>query len=101
MLIGRIVQKEIDKRLFKGKAIIIYGARQVGKTTLVKQIANKYNDDSIYLNCDEPDIRDKLFNKTSTELKQLIGNKKLVIIDEAQRVKDVGLTLKLIVDNFK
>ncbi|KAA0257641.1 MULTISPECIES: ATP-binding protein [Deferribacter] len=101
MLIRRIIQEEIEKRLFKGKAVIIYGARQVGKTTLVKQIANKYKDESIYLNCDEPDIRDKLFNKTSTELKHLIGNKKLVIIDEAQRVKDVGLTLKLIVDNFR
>ncbi|MDD4271984.1 MAG: ATP-binding protein [Patescibacteria group bacterium] len=100
MTVKRTIQAKIEKDLFKGKIAIIYGARQVGKTTLAKEIQKKYPNDSLYLNCDEPDIRDALTNKTSTELKSFLGNKKLIIIDEAQRVENIGLTLKLLADNF-
>ena len=99
-MIKREIEKEIIRRLFKGKVIVIYGARRVGKTTLVKNIAKKYAGKSKYLNCDEPDIRRELTDKTSTELKALFGNSRLVIIDEAQRIKNIGLKLKLLVDNF-
>jgi len=99
-IIKRTIQKNIEKFLFKGKVIIIYGARQVGKTTMVKEIQKKYPKDALYFNCDEPDIRAIFTNKTSTELKSSLGGKKLIIIDEAQRVKDIGLTLKLIVDTY-
>ena len=101
MTIKRSIQDAIEKGLFKGKIAIIYGARQVGKTTMVKEIQKKYAENSSYFNCDEPDIRDALTNKTSTEIKAFIGRKRLVIIDEAQRVENIGLTLKLIADNFK
>ncbi len=100
MIISRKIQPLIENALFKGKVIIIYGARQVGKTTLVKEIQKKQTDKAVYLNCDEPDIRQSLINKTSTELKSFLGNNRLVILDEAQRVKNIGLTLKLIVDNY-
>lgn len=98
MVIKRTIQPKIEEKLFKGKVIIIYGARRVGKTTLVKEILQKYPSESAYLNCDEPDIRLGLTDKTSTELKSFIGNHKLVILDEAQRVKNIGITLKLMVD---
>jgi predicted AAA+ superfamily ATPase len=100
-VIKRTIQQRIEDRLFKEKVIILYGARQVGKTTIVREIEKKHQSDSIYFNCDEPDIRQRFENKTSTFLKELIGNKKIVIIDEAQRIRDIGLILKLIVDNFK
>ncbi len=100
MIVERTIFKRVEQYLFKGKIIAIYGARQVGKTTLVKELIKKFPEDAIYLNCDEPDVRALLSNKTSTELKFILGNKKLVVIDEAQRVKDIGLTLKLMVDNF-
>ncbi len=100
MILIRHIQKDIEKALFKGKIVVLYGARQVGKTTLVKKILEKYENDSLYLNCDEPDIRVALTNKTSTELKSFIGSRRLVVIDEAQRIKNVGLTLKLFADNF-
>jgi predicted AAA+ superfamily ATPase len=80
--------------------VIIYGARQVGKTTLVKEIQKKYPTDAVYLNCDEPDVREAFSNKTSTEIKAYLGKAKLAILDEAQRIKNIGLTLKLIADNF-
>lgn len=100
MPLKRSIQDAIETGLFKGKIAIIYGARQVGKTTMVKEIQKKYSENSSYFNCDEPDIRNALTNKTSTEIKAFIGGKRLVIIDEAQRVENIGLTLKLIADNF-
>jgi hypothetical protein len=100
MIITRTIQKRLEEALFKGKIVVLYGARQVGKTTLAQRILEKYKNDSLYLNCDEPDVREGLTNKTSTELKSFIGSRRLVVIDEAQRVRNIGLTLKLIVDNF-
>ncbi|MFA5184149.1 MAG: ATP-binding protein [Patescibacteria group bacterium] len=100
MSVTRMIQGDIEQALFKGKIVVLYGARQVGKTTLVKAILAKHSDDSLYLNCDEPDIREALTDKTSTELKSFIGARRLVVLDEAQRVKNIGLTLKLLADNF-
>lgn len=100
-MISREIQSSIESKLFKNKLIIIYGARQVGKTTLIKKIGEKFEGQSIYINCDEPDIRELLTDATSTRLKNLAGNKKLVLIDEAQRVKNIGITLKLFVDQIK
>lgn len=98
MIYPRLLENRIKSHLFKGKAIIIYGARRVGKTTLVKKIQSEYKE-SLYLNCDEPDVRLALTDKTSTGLLEYIGHKKLIIIDEAQRIKNIGLTLKLLIDN--
>ncbi len=100
-LLVRTIQKNIENKLFKGKIIIVYGARQTGKTTLVKQILENYrHKKSVYLNCDEPDDRFALTDKTSTELKNFIGDNEIVVIDEAQRVENIGLTLKLLIDNY-
>ena len=65
----------------------------------MKEILRQHPDRSLYLSCDEPDIREALTDKTST-LRLLLGSKALVVIDEAQRVRDIGLTLKLLVDTF-
>jgi len=100
MIIKRAIQDQVEKSLFKSKAVIIYGPRQVGKTTLIKQLQKKLEPASIYLNCDEPDIRSSLTDTTSTQLKNLIADNKIVFLDEAQRVKNIGLTIKLLVDNF-
>jgi len=100
-MIKRQLYELIKKRLFKGKVIIIIGARQVGKTTLLNMLMDEYNDDSLYLNCDEFDVREILRDATSTKLKAIFGDKKLILIDEAQKVENVGLTIKIIVDSFK
>ena len=73
----------------------------MGKTTLLQAIMKDSERKVLYLNCDEPDIRPILENASSTSLKALIGDNALILIDEAQRVKNIGLTLKLLVDNFK
>lgn len=101
MYIQRQLEPVIKKSLFKGKIIIVYGARQVGKTTLVKKIAQDYGQAFGYLNCDEIDVLSQ-FQKAdnSLALRQMMGNNKLVIIDEAQRVRNIGLKLKLLIDNY-
>jgi uncharacterized protein len=92
----------VEKASYKGKAIIITGARQTGKTTFLKQLAAvKDPGDILFLNCDEPDIRAQLENVTSARLRVLIGSHNLVLIDEAQRIENIGLTLKLIIDNIE
>ncbi|AKJ65534.1 ATP-binding protein [Kiritimatiella glycovorans] len=97
-MINRIVINRLESRLFKGKAILLYGARQTGKTTLVRDLLDRRG--GVYFNADEPDIRSRFAGRTSSELKSLIGDASLVVIDEAQRIENVGLTLKLLVDSF-
>ena len=99
-MVDRSIKKEIENHLFEERVIIIYGARQVGKTTLVRAILEDFKQKSVYLNCDEPDIREELTGATSTQLSYLFGEAELIVIDEAQRITDIGLTLKLAVDTM-
>lgn len=96
----RNLQSVIQERCFQGKAIILLGARQVGKTTLLKKIIQEQQVEALYLNCDEPQTVTALTNCNLRELQMVIGANKFVVIDEAQKVDNIGLTLKLIVDNM-
>ncbi len=100
-MIVRTVFENMSKRLHKGKALLLFGARQVGKTTLLEYLSSKNKASILHINGDEPDIRAFFTNRTSSELKNYIGNHTILIIDEAQRIAEIGLTLKLIVDNIK
>ncbi len=100
-MIKRELENVILENLFKKKVVIILGARQVGKTTLLHSITNKLKLKTLWLNGDEADIRELLKNANTTTLKQLIGNKKIIVIDEAQRIENIGLTVKIIVDLFQ
>ena len=101
MYIKRHLEEVLKANLFQGKVVIVYGARQVGKTTLVKKVVEDLKIPSGYLNCDELDVLSRLQNaQTSEALMQVVGGNKLVVIDEAQRIKNIGLKLKLMVDNF-
>ncbi len=99
-MIQRRLQPVIESKLFKGKAIILIGARQVGKSTLFNQITQGRKEAVLTLNCDEPEVKEMLANINTSELKMLIGNNRIIVIDEAQRVSEIGLTLKRITDNF-
>ncbi len=99
-MIKRELEDILISHMNNEKIIIILGPRQVGKTTLLKMIQENTDSKILWLNGDEPDIRNKLSNKNSQELIALIGNSKLIIIDEAQRIENIGITLKLIYDNI-
>lgn len=99
-MIERLLKNLIEKRLYRNKAIIVIGPRQVGKTTLLKMLVSDTKNKVLEWNCDEPDVRRKLTEPTSTELKAEIGDADLILIDEAQRVKNIGITIKLLIDNY-
>jgi predicted AAA+ superfamily ATPase len=98
--IYRSIEPIIRDRLYRGKAIVVVGPRQVGKTTLLKHIAADLDPNHLWLDCDEPDIRNMLTDASSDRLKNMVGRTRMVIIDEAQRVRDIGITLKLMVDQI-
>jgi len=98
--IERSIQKNIEKWLFKGKIITIYGARQVGKTTLSKKLLQKFGQEKDYFNCDYINVREAFENQNPNNLKKVVGDSKFIVIDEAQRVRNIGVALKIIHDNF-
>jgi predicted AAA+ superfamily ATPase len=100
-MIKRTLEAIIQQRLFKGKAILLFGPRQSGKSTLAETLLKTQENEWLYMNGDEADIREILTNTTTAKLKALVGNKKLVFIDEAQRIVNIGLTLKLFTDQIK
>lgn len=96
-MIARTLENIIKNQLFTGKAIIVFGARQVGKTTLLKNLFQN-NNELLWLNGDETDIQ-HLFNEmSSTRFKAIFGTKKIIVVDEAQQIPDIGMRLKLITD---
>ena len=98
-LLRRKIQQVIEDRMFKGKAIILVGARQVGKSTLFRQILTG-KQDVLTLNCDDAEVREMLTNINRGELQRIIANHRIVMVDEAQRVQGIGLAMKLITDNM-
>lgn len=99
-MITRYIQHAVEKDFFRGKAILLFGARQVGKTTLVKSILSNTDYTVLYINGDEADVADMFIDATSVKLQLLFGNHSIVIIDEAQKIQNIGTILKLCVDTF-
>lgn len=98
-MIQRILQPKIEEKFGKKKAIIVIGPRQVGKTTLINEILK--DKEHLFLDCDDPAVRHLLTNINTETLRILIGSHKIIFIDEAQRIENIGITLKLITDIFK
>jgi len=95
--IKRIIESNIQQKLTDNKAVIIYGARQVGKTTLLKEIL-KNNNSVLWMNGDQIQTQSLLTDISVPGIRSLIGNKKIIVIDEAQMIKDIGIKLKLFTD---
>lgn len=95
----RHLKSTIRSKINSGKAIVLVGARQVGKTTLLKSILNgvKY----LFLDGDDPTVRALLSAPNTEQIRTLIGDHQLIFLDEAQRIQGIGLTLKIITDQFK
>jgi predicted AAA+ superfamily ATPase len=98
-MIKRTLSPVLKKRFNKGKAILVLGPRQVGKTTLLRESLAKK--DFLFLDGDDTEIRSLLLKAGKSKLKAIIGNYKWVFIDEAQRIPDIGLIAKIITDQFK
>ncbi|MFK7832183.1 MAG: ATP-binding protein [Winogradskyella sp.] len=98
-MFNRVLKSQIENRFGSGKAIILIGPRQVGKTTLLHSILE--HQPHLFLDGDDPTIRALLKSPNTEQLKSIISDNTTVFIDEAQRIQNIGLTLKLITDQFK
>ena len=98
-MINRTLSERIEGKVGRGKAIIVIGPRQVGKTTLILKHLEK--GDFIFFDGDDPATRMSLDTPNTEQIRALLENKKVVFIDEAQRINNIGLTMKIIVDQFK
>ena len=100
MLIPRFALAQLQNVLMPGKVVVLYGPRQVGKTTLVTELLTRVTPRHRYINADELLYREALASQNRRTLGELLGDAQLLVIDEAQRVPDIGLNLKILVDNF-
>ena len=101
IMISRAIIERLISRLRDNRVLIILGPRQAGKTTVLNMLAEEISEAVRWLNGDEPDHRVQLQNTTSTALRSMIGNAKYLFIDEAQRIENIGISLKLIADNIE
>lgn len=99
-MIKRSIQPIVERWLFRKKIIILYGARQVGKTTLVKALLSKYRQEEGYYNCEIQSVRSALEQEEPSLLKKYLGDKKIVVFDEAQNVTNIGRVLKILIDSY-
>ena len=99
---SRKISERFESWLFKGKVLILYGARQVGKTTFCKNILKKYQEShsSAYYNCEDFVIQTALIDKSALQIKQFLGDDTLVILDEAQTIPNIGRILKVFHDAY-
>lgn len=96
----RDLSKNIIRKLQPNKVVIVFGARRVGKTVLVKEILSKINEPVLSLNGEDINVHDKLANRSIENYKQILGSFKLLYIDEAQKIPEIGLKLKLMIDGI-
>lgn len=101
MSIQRQIEQDIEKDFFKGKVIVLLGARQVGKSTLIKMLPSCKSISTLWLDGENSDVHELLKNSNSERLKQLASNNKIVVIDEAQKIENIGSILKLFADYNK
>ncbi|MDO4511797.1 MAG: ATP-binding protein [Bacteroidales bacterium] len=99
--ITRDLQSHIEARLLPGKAVLIFGARRVGKTILLKEIVKKQEGKSILLNGEDIDVHNMLQNRSVSNYRQLFAGTSLLAIDEAQNIPEIGKIIKLIVDEIE
>jgi len=100
-MIHRQLKTIMQRNLYKGKAILLFGPRQTGKSTLAENVVQAQGKPWLYLNGDDAEVRETLSNTSATKLRAIIGSNEIVFIEEAQRIVNIGLTLKLITDQFK
>jgi len=101
MMITRSLQNKLSVEVIEGnKVILLFGARQVGKTTLVQHLLSHMPYRSLYINADELRFVDILSSRDLRQLHDLTGGYELIFIDEAQRIPEIGLNIKLMADNI-
>lgn len=97
-MVRRRLKTIIERRIDYKKAIIVLGFRQVGKTTLLSEVVRQMEESVLYINGDDPAARSLWDNPSQALIEQMIGDNKIVFIDEAQRLSNIGVSIKMIID---
>lgn len=101
MEIPRFIEQRLSHQIGKQKVLMLYGSRRTGKTTIIENIVKKHEDEALMLLGEDIQVSEYLQNRTVSNYKQLIADKKLIIIDEAQAIPNIGKILKLMIDSIK
>lgn len=98
--IERYIKKDILRYLQPGKVVVIYGPRRVGKTTLLGDLAAEITEPMLWLNGENLDTQGWLSSQSLEKLTAGIGKYRMIMVDEAQRIDQIGLNLKILVDSI-
>src|SRR5690554_5761647 len=100
-MIKRTIHEAIRRHIDYKKAIIVTGPRQSGKTTFLSEITKNLDENYLYINGDDPAMRSLWDNPSQALINQMVGSHKVVFVDEAQRISNIGLSAKMIIDSDK
>lgn len=100
-LLKRQIENQVIEYLVPNKVVVLLGPRRVGKTVLIQQILEKISEPYLLLHGEDQDVRRQLEYRSTQRYKNLLGGKSLLIIDEAQKIPDIGNILKLMVDTIE
>jgi predicted AAA+ superfamily ATPase len=99
-MITRKIESVILESLVPGKVVILLGARRTGKTVLLKKIVSMISEPSIFFNGEDFEVQRLLENRSIANYERILGTTKLLVIDEAQKVPEIGKILKLMIDSI-
>ena len=94
----RQILPHLEKWLFQNKVLVLYGARQVGKTTISKYLTEKHA--GLYLNCERNEVKNVFLSRNPEKILSYVGEKKFIVLDEAQKIASIGEILKLLIDTY-
>jgi predicted AAA+ superfamily ATPase len=100
VMLSRIIESQLLEQFFKGKIIHLFGARQVGKSTLLRQLSSKIDIPILHLNGDNIEVQQQFEVASQVKLGEIVKSHEVIFLDEAQRIKDIGISLKILIDNF-
>lgn len=100
-MIQRTLQKQLELDFEKKRVQVIFGARQIGKSTLAEMVFNKYEGKKLWMNADDASVRAQFEKADGIQLDRLFKSTELLVIDEAQRISNAGIILKILADQIK
>jgi predicted AAA+ superfamily ATPase len=99
MYVPQAQLKNLEKLVVPGKVVIVYGARQTGKTTLIRHFSNSVDEPVLFVDGEDTVVKEALESLSIEKLKAFVGNHRLLVVDEAQNIRQIGKNLKLLIDH--
>jgi predicted AAA+ superfamily ATPase len=97
-MLERIIENQLLKLKKSNKVILLFGSRRVGKTRLIESLSKRLKEKTLFLNGEDQEVQEIFQRRTIANLKNISGENKILIIDEAQAIPEIGKALKLMID---